>query len=441
MNVDGYKRDILRNQYEELLSKAETARKAGNLEAAAKGYHGAADRLEQLQDVEADSDYSGRIERLLRAASMAADGTDPGASGDGGGTPGGGAGGDGAGGDRGGGGGAAGGGSSDSEDGEDFKGRVESFVSETDVTWEDIGGLESVQDRLKRAIALGAVEGTPSAVAATDRVLMFGPPGTGKTLLASAVAGSLDATFFDVKLGGLLSKYFGESSKQITALFDLAAEMSPSVVFLDEIDALTQSRDDNSDQTSRRVLNTLLSELDGIDKGDDNFVMVLGATNKPADLDNAVRRRFPERLLIPLPDVDAAEEVVRIHSVRGGVEFADSRPTAFAPDGVDASGADSPAAAIAAACVDRQFTGSDIEALCRRSVDAMVRRSNPDLVSVADRGLGGARDYDLTIDPVTPGDVETAFEQTSASLSAAEISEYDEWNAQYGTGASARREP
>jgi SpoVK/Ycf46/Vps4 family AAA+-type ATPase len=91
--------------------------------------------------------------------------------------------------------------------------------------------------------------------------------------------------------------------------------------------------------------------------------------------------------------------------------------------------------------VDRQFTGSDIEALCRRSVDAMVRRSNPDLVSVADRGLGGARDYDLTIDPVTPGDVETAFEQTSASLSAAEISEYDEWNAQYGTGASARREP
>ncbi|TKX73717.1 ATP-binding protein, partial [Halorubrum sp. GN11_10-6_MGM] len=337
-------------------------------------------------------------------------------------------------------GGAGGSGSSDSEDDGEFKSRVESFVSETEVTWEDIGGLESVQNRLKRAIALGAVEGTPSAVAATDRVLMFGPPGTGKTLLASAVAGSLDATFFDVKLGGLLSKYFGESSKQITALFDLAAEMSPSVVFLDEIDALTQSRDDNSDQTSRRVLNTLLSELDGIDKGGDEFVMVLGATNKPADLDNAVRRRFPERLLIPLPGVDAAEEVVRIHSVRGGVEFADSPPTTFAPDGVDATGAASPAAAIASACVDRQFTGSDIEALCRRSVDAMVRRSNPDLVSVADRGLGGARDYDLTIEPITPRDVGTAFEQTSASLSAAEISEYDEWNAQYGTGPSARSE-
>ncbi|TKX67753.1 ATP-binding protein, partial [Halorubrum sp. GN11GM_10-3_MGM] len=88
MNVDGYKRDILRNQYEELLSKAETARKAGNLDAAAKGYHEAADRLEQLQDVEANSDYSGRIERLLRAASMAADGTDPGAADDDGGSAG-----------------------------------------------------------------------------------------------------------------------------------------------------------------------------------------------------------------------------------------------------------------------------------------------------------------------------------------------------------------
>lgn len=426
MNVDGYKRDILKNQYEELLSKAETARKAGKLDAAAKGYRGAADRLEQLQDVEANSDYSGRIERLLRAASMAADGTDPGESG----------GDDGPNAD-----GARGGSGGSGDDDDNFKGRVESFISETDVTWENIGGLEEVQDRLKRAIGLGAVEGTPSAVAATDRVLMFGPPGTGKTLLASAVAGSLDATFFDVKLGGLLSKYFGESSKQITALFDLAAEMSPSVVFLDEIDALTQSRDDNSDQTSRRVLNTLLSELDGIDKGDDDFVMVLGATNKPGDLDNAVRRRFPERLLIPLPDVDAAEEVVRIHSVRGGVRFADASATTFAPTGGDATDSGSPAAAIATACVDRRFTGSDIEALCRRSVDAMVRRSNPDLVSVADRGLDGARNYDLTIDSITPADVATAFEQTSASLSAAEVSEYDEWNAQYGTGLSARQEP
>lgn len=437
MNIEGYKRDILKNQYEELLSKAEAARHAGELDAAASGYREAADRLQQLQDLDENLDYGERIERLLKAASIAEDGRDPGDTDDSSGSTTddeGGIGGGSNGPDR-------GPGSGDDAAGdEDYQGRVESFISETDVTWDDIGGLDEVQERLKRAIALGAVEDTPPAVAATDRVLMFGPPGTGKTLLASAVAGSLDATFFDVKLGGLLSKYFGESSKQITALFDLAAEMSPSVVFLDEIDALTQSRDDNSDQTSRRVLNTLLSELDGIDKGDDEFVMVLGATNKPGDLDNAVRRRFPERLLIPLPDERAAEEVVRIHTVRGGVEFADVTPQVFVPDGTVSEAPSSPPAAIAAACVHRGFTGSDIEALCRRAIDAMVERSNPDLVSVADQGLDGASGYELATEPISPDDVATAFERTSASLSETEVAAYDDWNAKYGTGPSAREE-
>lgn len=435
MDLDGYKAEILKKQYEKLLSQAETARKENELELAAKGYREAADRLRQLEESEHGGDYSSRIDRLQRAASIAEEGRDPGgdvnAANDGvesespgtdrdrtererrsqGGRSG--------------------------TDGEDYRARVESFIAKTDVTWDDIGGLKDVQTRLKQAIALGAVENTPDAVAATDRVLLFGPPGTGKTLMASAVAGSLDATFFDVKLGGLLSKYFGESSKQITALFDLAAEMSPSVIFLDEIDALTQSREDSSDETSRRVLNTLLSELDGIDKGSDDFVLVMGATNKPRDLDNAVRRRFPERVLIPLPDHAAASEIVAIHTTRGGVDFADAPLGEFHPSGSVPHGVDSAAEEIAAACVERGYSGSDIEALCRRAVDAMVERSNPELASIADRGLDGARKYDLTIDAVRPTDVRTAFESTSASLSEAEVRDYEEWNREYGTGPSA----
>lgn len=435
MDLSGYKKDILKSQYEELLEKAEEARKNDRLDLAAKGYREAADRLRQLQNLGDGKDYSERIENLENAASMAVSGSDPGKSGS-----------SSAGGPNASNG--AGGGSSrskgdtgsrgDSDENEDYHQRVESFISTTDVTWDDIGGLDEVQDRLKQAITLGAVEETPDAVAATDRVLMFGPPGTGKTLVASAVAGSLDATFFDVKLGGLLSKYFGESSKQITALFELAAEMSPSVVFLDEIDALTQSRDSNSDQSSRRVLNTLLSELDGIDKDDDEFVMVLGATNKPGDLDNAVRRRFPERLLIPLPDVDAAEEVVRIHTVRGGIKFADHPPNKFVPGTNHSRSECSVPRAIADACVEEGFTGSDIEALCRRAVDAMVQRTNPDLISVADRGLERARAYDLKIEQLTPEDFQVAFQRTSASLSESEVAAYNEWNKQYGTGPGAR---
>jgi SpoVK/Ycf46/Vps4 family AAA+-type ATPase len=435
MDLDSYKRDILRTQYEELIEKSEEARQNGRLEKAAGGYRKAADRLRKLEQID-DTDYSGRINDLETAADRASDGVDPGVSSseadkpddeDGSNSRTGS-------GESGGSSGAA------TENDEDYKERVESFIASTDLTWEDIGGLDHVQERLKQAITLGAVENAPAAVAATDRVLMFGPPGTGKTLLASAVAGSLDATFFDVKLGGLLSKYFGESSKQITALFELAAEMSPSVVFLDEIDALTQSRDDNSDQSSRRVLNTLLSELDGINKGGDDFVMVLGATNKPGDLDNAVRRRFPERLLIPLPGVDAAEEIVKIHTTKGGVSFGEASPSQFVPNDWATSQASTPPQALATACVEAGFTGSDIEALCRRAVDAMVQRSNPDLVAVADRGLDGARQYDLSITPLEPQDFRTAFNRTSASLSSQEIARYTDWNQQYGTGPTSRNQ-
>jgi SpoVK/Ycf46/Vps4 family AAA+-type ATPase len=439
MNVDGYKREILREQYEQYLAKAKQARADDDLSTAAKAFRAAAQRLRKLDESDPKRDYADRIEKLQRAATMAEDGQDPVAAGrdvdtsdeesgrlgdehrpD----------------DR-----ASSGRDHDGRGGssdDDLQARVESFISETDVTWDDIGGLDSVKQQLKRAIALGAVSDTPDAVAAPDRVLLFGPPGTGKTLLASAVAGSMDATFFDVKLGGLLSKYFGESSKQITALFDLAAELSPSVIFLDEIDALTQSRDSSGDETSRRVLNTLLSELDGIDKTGDDFVLVLGATNTPWDLDLAIRRRFARRILVPLPDHDAASEIVRIHTTRGGVEFDPSaRSAAYCPAGVaEPSEFGSSAEAVGYACVKRGYTGSDVEAVCRVAINEMIERANPDLVSVADRGLEGVRSYDLQIEPVSPTDVRTAFAETSASLPDENIERFAEWNEQYGTGGN-----
>lgn len=436
MNVDGYKREILREQYEQYLSKAEQARADDDLPTAAKAFRAAAQRLQQLDESDPKRDHTERIEKLQQAAAMAEDGRDPVATGGdsvaaGKGSAG--PGDDGAGADDHGSGGR---GRSSDDDADDLQARVESFISETDVTWDDIGGLDPVKQQLKRAIALGAVSDTPDAVAASDRVLLFGPPGTGKTLLASAVAGSMDATFFDVKLGGLLSKYFGESSKQITALFDLAAELSPSVIFLDEIDALTQSRDTSGDETSRRVLNTLLSELDGIDKTGDDFVLVLGATNTPWDLDLAIRRRFARRILVPLPDRDAASEIVRIHTTRGGVGFdSTAQSAAYCPsDEPGRAEFASPAEAVGYACVQRGYTGSDIEAVCRVAINEMVERANPDLVSVADRGLDGVRSYDLQIEPLSPADVQTAFTETSASLPAENIERFAQWNEQYGTG-------
>lgn len=422
MDLGNYKEEILREQYEELVKKAKKHVQQGNSTEAAKAFAKAAERREKLGEAR-NEDYSQDVETLREYARKLKSGesldesvsvndessgqserhTSTGDSQKG-----------------------------TESDEDDYHAQVESFISQTDVTWDDIGGLADVKADLKRSMTLGGIQNKPDAVAATDRVLMFGPPGTGKTLLASAVAGSLDATFFDVKLGGLLSKYFGETSKQITALFELAEEMSPSIIFLDEIDALTQSRDSDLDETSRRVLNTLLSELDGIDKGDDSFVMVLGATNTPWDLDLAIRRRFPHRVLIPLPDQKAAEEIVSIHTTKGGIEFAGD-PESFLISHADGP-ATSPEAAIASECVARRYTGSDIEAVCRVAVNSMVSRANDDLASVADAGIEAVRDYELRIDAVRPQDVREAFEQTSASLSESDVSRFDEWDREFGSG-------
>jgi len=419
MSLDQYKKEILRSQYEELLSKAKEAKNNGDYDSAAKCYDKAANRLSALDDEVESEDYTDKISKLNRLAETARSGNEPSESATNSGRnsadP------------------SKSNNSNTTENEGEFQDRIESFITETNVTWDDIGGLNAIQDQIKGAIALGAVSNKPAAVSATDRVLLFGPPGTGKTLLASAIAGSLDATFFDVKLGGLLSKYFGDSSKLINVLFDLAGEMSPSVIFLDEIDALTQSRDSNSNSSSRRVLNTLLSELDGIDKGDNNFVMVIGATNQPGDLDNAVRRRFPERLLIPLPDEEAAEEIVRIHTVEGDVEFANQRPESFIPAQSTITPADSIPRTIARVAVARNYSGSDLQALCQTAVDDMIRQSNPNLVSLADEGFDELAEFDLSVDSITPGNVQSAFETTSASLSEPEIEGYHDWDKDYGT--------
>jgi SpoVK/Ycf46/Vps4 family AAA+-type ATPase len=419
VDLGNYKEEILQKQYEELIQRGDEARSNGNKQEAAKAFKQAANRRKKLQNIR-NKDYSDDIEKLETAAKRLRDGqslqSSTVSSGSDGDTS-----------DR----------ARDStgaqEDEEDYQTQVESFISQTDVTWDDIGGLDEVKSELKRTITLGGISDKPDAVAATDRVLLFGPPGTGKTLLASAVAGSLDATFFDVKLGGLLSKYFGETSKQITALFDLAEEMSPSIVFLDEIDALTQSRESDLNETSRRVLNTLLSELDGIDKSDDSFVMVLGSTNTPWDLDQAIRRRFPRRVLIPLPDVEAAAEIAAINTVQGGVTFEGS-PSAFQISDTDRR-IDSAIEAIASECIHRDYTGSDVEAVCRAAVNSMINRSNSGLESVADQGFEAVEAYDLTIDAVRPKDVRNAFKRTSASLSQESVRRFDEWNREFGSGA------
>ncbi|QZY01156.1 AAA family ATPase [Halobaculum rubrum] len=413
---------ILRKRFKGHREDAETAKREGRPHDAAVAYRDAADALQALashQDVDREADVAqlreaaNRIEagRPLRSEPT----VDPGGRSDG---------------DR------PTQQDPHSDDGADdeFRATAESFVSSTDAVWDDVGGLTEVVQTLKRSVALGAARDTPPALGDTKGVLLHGPPGTGKTLLAAAAAGSLGTTFFEVNTGNLLSKYFGESSKQISALFEVARELSPSIVFLDEVDALTTARGDDTDGAARRVLDSLLSELDGLESNDDSFVLPLASTNTPWDLDRAVRRRFEQRIYVPLPDRTAAEEIVRIHSTDGGVEFADESPARFLPTDAKADPQDTVSATIAAECVARGFSGHDIAVLCKEAIQATTFRANGDLATLVDAGnMEALRSLTVTTPPVPAADVRTAFTSVSASLSAAELDRFEEWHADYGT--------
>ena len=191
---------------------------------------------------------------------------------------------------------------------DDYEQEVLQLIHKSDVKWDQIGGLEDTKNAIKSAYAL-ALAKKPEGVQISSwrNLLLYGPPGTGKTLLAAATAGNLEATFFNVKVSSLLSKYFGESTKLISALFAVARTLSPAVIFLDEFESLTPSRGSGESGSERRIVSTLLAELDGLQgKDDDSFVMTICATNLPWLLDLAILSRFQRRIYVPLPEIGRA---------------------------------------------------------------------------------------------------------------------------------------
>lgn len=137
--------------------------------------------------------------------------------------------------------------------------------------------------------------------------MLYGPPGTGKTFLAKACASMADATFFSISSSDLISKWVGESEKLIKALFELAKENAPAIIFIDEIDSVVSARSDGESESTRRVKTEFLVQMNGVGKSNPGSILVLGATNFPWGLDPAMRRRFEKRVYIPLPDPAAIE--------------------------------------------------------------------------------------------------------------------------------------
>lgn len=193
----------------------------------------------------------------------------------------------------------------------------EIFIDIPEITWDDVGGLDEIKEKLTESVILPLKHKElfkSAKVKPIKGVLFSGPPGTGKTLLAKALANQSNVNFISVKGAELLSKYVGESEKAVIEVFRKARQVSPSIVFFDEIDAIAPHRNINSNRVSERVVSQFLTEIDGIEELVDVFV--LASTNRIDMVDPAILRagRFDLILEIPYPSVDEIYDILKIHT-------------------------------------------------------------------------------------------------------------------------------
>jgi len=187
----------------------------------------------------------------------------------------------------------------------------------TGVTYEDIGGLKNEIELIREMVELPMKHPEvfqKLGVGAPKGVLLTGPPGTGKTLLAKAVATETDSTFYSIAGPEIVSKYYGESEKHLREIFEKAEKKAPSIIFIDEIDSIAPKRGEGIDQTEKRIVAQLLTLMDGLKSR--GQVVVMAATNRPEDIDEALRRpgRFDRELRINPPDESGRKEILRVHT-------------------------------------------------------------------------------------------------------------------------------
>ena len=267
----------------------------------------------------------------------------------------------------------------------------EVMVEAPQIRWDDVGGLDAARDRLREGVELPLKH--PEAfrrlgIRPAKGFLLYGPPGTGKTLLAKAAAREAEANFIATKSSDLLSKWYGESEQQIARLFNRARQVAPTIIFIDELDSLVPSRGGGlgEPQVTERVVNTILSEMDGLEELQN--VVVIGATNRPNLIDPALLRpgRFDELIYVGVPDTAGRRRILAIHT--------DGMPLATDVD------------LESIARRTERFTGADLEDLVRRAGLTALRRG-------------------LDANNVTMADFDAALGETRASVTAEMLEEYD----------------
>ena len=240
--------------------------------------------------------------------------------------------------------------------------KIEGVGNLVDVSYEDVGGLKEEVKKVREMIEIPLKRPElfeKLGIAPPKGVLMHGPPGTGKTLLAKAVASESDAHFIAINGPEIMSKYVGGSEENLREYFEEAEENSPSIIFIDELDAIAPKREETNGEAERRTVAQLLTLMDGLKSR--GQVVVIGATNRPDSLDPALRRpgRFDREIEIGVPDTEERKEVLEIHTR--------NMPLA---DDVDLD---------KIANTTHGFVGADLESLCKEAAMRVVRRILPEI--------------------------------------------------------------
>ncbi|XP_017468046.1 PREDICTED: fidgetin-like protein 1 [Rhagoletis zephyria] len=272
--------------------------------------------------------------------------------------------------------------------------------------WDDIAGLEYVKSVIKEAVVYPLLR--PDIFTGLRRpprgILLFGPPGTGKTLIGKCIASQSQSTFFSISASSLTSKWVGESEKMVRALFAVAAVHQPSVVFIDEVDSLLSKRSESEHDSSRKLKNEFLVQLDGASTSEEDRVLIVGATNRPQELDDAARRRFARRLYIPLPEMKARIQILKnlLATVSNDLDENNIQEVGHQTVG---------------------YSGADMDILCREAsmepLRAIPAEQIPHIVKDEVR-------------PINIDDFKSALHSVRPSVSKDDLAQYIEWNREYG---------